>query len=196
MKCPDRTDLQLIDGGYADASGIGTLAEIAPRLAALVREHNRMPAPGDPRTTVVPIMVYLEDQMRADLEARPPQLAPELFVPLVGSGAAAELTTSARWTQRVADEFADPCPVGAAPGNACRTAIAEMRKELPDGVVIVAPLTTPSVDAPLGWTLSEDSRNRLVSAMHHQITNCDPPRPGGFKACFRSLLAVMRAGRG
>ena len=96
----------------------------------------------------------------------------------------------------VADAFADPCPVGAAPGNACRTAIAEMRKELPDGVVIVAPLTTPSVDAPLGWTLSEDSRNRLVSAMHHQITNCDPPRPGGFKACFRALLAVMRAGRG
>jgi hypothetical protein len=44
------------------------------------------------------------------------------------------------------------------------------------GIVIAAPLTKPSVEAPLGWTLSQDSRNRLKEEIDAE--RCPSALPG------------------
>ena len=41
LECDQRlANLQLIDGGYGESSGLGTLVDLAPRLMELVRSHN------------------------------------------------------------------------------------------------------------------------------------------------------------
>ena len=66
--CESLPDAQLIDGGYAESSGIGTLADVAPTVTELVRRHNADVAATGQGTLVVPFMIYLEDETRRDLE--------------------------------------------------------------------------------------------------------------------------------
>lgn len=184
--CQERPDLQLVDGGYAESSGVGTLAELAPDLMALVRDHNR--AGG---SVVVPLVAYFEDEVRSDVTVRPPDAAPEVFVPLVGASAKDSLATSAAHLQRLAQAFANPCPSGAPAG--CSAAAIAIRQGLPDGVALVAPFTRPSVSAPLGWTLSENSRVQLANGLEEQLTTCtiEPTRYAGLA---RLLQIVNPAG--
>lgn len=69
-----------------------------------------------------------------------------------------------------------------------------MQGKLTGGIIIAAPLTKPSVEAPLGWTLSEDSRNQLEEDAEAQATQCPPARPGGYP-CLKQLLDVLEPDR-
>ena len=186
--CEKRPDLQLVDGGYAEASGIGTLADIAPRVAALVQAHNA----ADPSAIVVPVVAYLEDEVRSDVTIRPPDETAELLVPLVGRGAKAVLSASAAHLQRVAEAFADVCPTA---DPRCGDAVSAVRGKLPDQVVLVAPSTKPSVSAPLGWALSEASRTQLREALDEQRNDCAVPRAGRY-AGLCPLLRLLKDGLG
>jgi hypothetical protein len=59
---------QFADGGYADSSGLGTLAGLAPGLMAAVRQYNSAAVTGTPAgqpvTLVVPVTVYLGNSPR------------------------------------------------------------------------------------------------------------------------------------
>lgn len=185
--CAERPDLQLVDGGYAESSGVGTLAEIAPELSALVREHN---ASGR-GPFVVPLVVYFEDEHASDVTVAPPDDTPEVLVPLVGAAAKGLQGTSATLLQRVARAFAAPCP--AAAPVACAAAVDSVLSGVPDGVVLVAPTTKPSVSAPLGWALSHDSRERMRVDLAEQRTECDVER-GRYAALARLLQVLDPAG--
>ena len=188
--CERLPDAQLVDGGYAESSGIGTLADVAPAVTALVRRHNADVMSAGQGSLVVPFMIYLEDETRTDLEIPAPRLAPEVLVPIVGGGAKELQTASGTWTQRVAEAIADPCP---RPDDAlCGAAVTQLRSTIPDGIVVAAPLTRAAVDPPLGWTLSTDSRERLDLALADQAGACAGPRVQGY-ACLSALLRLLRA---
>ncbi|QJY44603.1 hypothetical protein [Pseudonocardia broussonetiae] len=179
------TDLQLVDGGYAEGTGIATVADLAPAVADLVREHNAtVPADG---AIVVPLVLYLEDETRSDVIADPPDLAPELLVPVVGGDAAGQLVRTDAWLQRSADALADPCPAVA--GSRCEDAVRVVRQGVPGGVVLAAPATVPGVSSPLGWTLSDDSRRQLAEGLRFQISGC-AARTAHY-ACLEDLLRVL-----
>lgn len=185
--CRDAQPLQLIDGGYAESSGVGTLADIAPALQQVVRRHNASMGGAGP--FVVPMVLYLEDETRKDIASGPEDLSPELFVPLVGRGAKDVQTSTPTWLQRVSDAYADPCP--ATGDTACRAAVQQVRNAIEGGVVVATPLTRPSVDAPLGWTLSQDSRSQLKRGLDEQAAGCEVQ--AGRYTCLRTLLDLLGA---
>lgn len=185
--CEPRPDAPLVDGGYAEGSGVGTLADLAPALADVVREHNAQAG----NTLIVPIVVYLEDAARSDLAPSPVRSVPEAFVPLAGLSAGAAQVTSGAWLQRAAAALSRSCPEGA---SRCDAASEALRDRLTGGVVVVAPGTKPGVDAPLGWTLSKDSRTRLTAAVRDQLRSCRN-RGAGEYTCLADLLSVLREGK-
>ena len=186
----ERAPLQLVDGGYAEGSGLGTLADLAPDLMGAVREHNfeALDGYGDP--LLVPVVVLLANSPRLDLAVPIPALSSELLVPLAGLGAASLQTDDITWLQRLSRQVTAACPEPVA--AVCAAALDDVQEPLTDGVVVVAPQTEPAVDAPLGWTLSVDSRVRLADAVEVQADpSCvDRPRPGGY-ACLGQLLEVL-----
>ncbi|MCU1600188.1 MAG: hypothetical protein JWO22_897 [Frankiales bacterium] len=169
-----RPDLLLVDGGYAEASGVGTLSDIAGQVVSLVRDHNARSDGSAARPYVLPFVAYLEDEVRSDVLLAAPAKPAEAFVPLVGSKAKKTQVTTNAYLQRVSQTFADPCP-GA---SQCDAANAQFRTAIPDGVLFVGPSTLPGVNAPLGWTLSGDSQARLDGAMQEQATRCAPETTG------------------
>lgn len=185
--CEPRPDAPLVDGGYAEASGVGTLADLAPALAEVVREHNAETG----KSLIVPIVVYLEDAARSDLAPAPVRAVPEAFVPLTGLSAGAAQVASGAWLQRTAAALSRSCPEVASP---CDTASDALRDRLTGGVVVVAPRTKPGVDAPLGWTLSKDSRTRLTEAVQDQLAPCHNRSAGGY-TCLADLVRVLREGK-
>ena len=100
-------------------------------------------------------------------------------------------TSSGTWLQRIAGSIADPCPT--VDRQRCLAADAAVQGKLTGGIIIAAPLTKPSVKAPLGWTL-EDSLNRLEEDAKAQATGCPPARPGGYP-CLKQLLDVLEPER-
>lgn len=194
MPCPGLPDLQLVDGGYAEGSGIGTLADLVPALAEIIRRHNAgVLAPDGTGSVVVPFMIYLEDETRADLEIPEPELSREALVPLAGTNAEKLQAASGTLTQRVAAAIGDPCPPAYA--VRCGEAVKALRDPITGSIVVAAPLTQPAVDPPLGWTLSSDSRDRLEAALQSQAASCRPEdrKVQGY-ACLSDLLTVLRKG--
>lgn len=204
---------QLIDGGYDEASGIGTLVDLAPRYMPLVRAHNRaaISAGTGPIVLVMPTIVYLDNHIRADPPIGPPPYVQrsEALVPsyLLTSGGGV-LNTSETLLQRaitVTSSWLDCTPSD----SDCLRLHSRAQQGLPDQVILVAPRVGPQVAAPLGWVLSRASRDtlgtrdadgeltgqirdqqRLVCGAHvTNIRNC-PAGIGG----FGDLLAWLGTG--
>jgi hypothetical protein len=173
--CGETATQQLVDGGYAEASALGTLVDLAPELMRLVREHNAAVL-GDPAASgplVVPTVVFLQNHFGTDLSAPPSASSSELLVPPVARRAKAELGSDSALRQRLEALLADPVPcppkaAGCVPAGA--TGVPQY--------VLVAPATLPSVTAPLGWTLSQTSIDRLRTAMDRQATCEGEPADG------------------
>ncbi|UVJ38618.1 hypothetical protein [Arthrobacter sp. CJ23] len=136
--CPDdlglASSLQAIDGGYAEGSGLGTIADLWWELRAVVAQHNRdveLSTPLAQRLTrveaaqdsfVVPIFVYIRNSPGSDVARAIPKPVSELAVPLAGIKAKDAQSDAAAWKQRL-QEGAGVCelpvpatePVPAAP---------------------------------------------------------------------------------
>lgn len=179
-QCQINTAFQLIDGGYAEGSALGTINDLWPALRGEVLRHNScvlaaaalpsLPAGGPCAGTdakgdiVVPVFLFLQNSPGADIVGRPPKAAGELAVPLVGLKAAKLQSGSAAWIQRL-EEGANVCPLND-PGSVCMEAAAGMKKVLGNhSVVVVAPNSVPALAAPLGWSLSGMSQKQLAQAM-------------------------------
>lgn len=174
------SDMQLVDGGYSESSGLGTLAELAPELIDLVRAHNATVVRArDP--FVVPLVVDLANGYQGDLTREPADSGVEPLIPASAYRAASGIPNEpATWNRRLDRALADPC--GDAVPEPCGLAKTAVHQRVDGPVVQIAPRTEPEITAPLGWTLSEDSRRSLA---------CDL-RPDSTADGGRRIAAVAR----
>lgn len=192
---------QLIDGGYAEGSGLGTAADLAPLVAATVRERNATRAD----TYLVPILVFAQNSAGYDLADDLRAVSAEPLVPLVGAAAAGNQTTKSAWIQRISTAFTQACPaaaeVTASPptddatttdsteaeqdnadqeqaqrerAEACDAAVDAVQDALTGQVVVVAPTTKPTVVPPLGWALSSFSIASMERSLTDQTNGAGP----------------------
>ena len=179
---------QFVDGGYADSSGLATLAGLAPGLTAAVRQYNTSAVAGaragQPVTLVVPVTVFLGNSPQVVPSPTAPGSDPELLVPVDASAASGNLTTPNAFLQQLGQETAAaawlPCPPagppsGAPPGLGCSAIRNAATGIIPKQLVLVAPQTVPRVAAPLGWVLSPASRMALDAALQQDAArSCEP----------------------
>lgn len=195
--CESVPDLQLIDGGYYDNSGLGTISDLAPELASIIAAHNAT-AVADGEELVIPVVAYIRNSSGSDVAAPAPTIKQELLVPLTGFGTKDLQLEPGTWLQRISNTFASVCPgdpLGSAPASArlaqaqCRDALREVRADLGFGVAVIAPNTAPSLEAPLGWQLSDASRALLCAKLVAQWDPIDgPARPYG---ALPELVALL-----
>jgi hypothetical protein len=173
---------QYVDGGYADSTGLATLAGLAPQLMSAVRQYNENAlagtAAGQPITLVVPVTVYLGNSPQPEpvmgVTASSP---PQPLVP-VSSGAASaqgQLSGSTSLLQQVSEATSASqwlaCPATdqmCAQGRAA--AAATVRQQL----ILVVPREFPTVTTPLGWVLSAASRSALSSGVATEAAGTCP----------------------
>ncbi len=177
----DDVTLQVVDGGYAENTGVGTLIDLMPRVLADVRHHNSCVLAADPRdgscrgepavdTLVVPQLVYFDNGTGSDLVSTPSGLTLEALIPpitlLQAQGALysaraqlerahALLATDQLWSSSTALATASGPVVDAWRGNQ---------------VAVVYQATKPGIAAPLGWVLSAAS----IAAMDDALCDQDP----------------------
>jgi hypothetical protein len=161
----DRDRLHLVDGGYAENSGLGLIADIAPDLARIIAEYN-----SEADVDVVPHLVYIQNSPGAYLAPRGQESVPELAVPLAGFGTKATQVTPNAWIQRAMAAFDISS----------------------DQVVIAAAGTEPSVTVPLGWGLSDATFDQLIAAARDQASSddCAVPEWSEYR-CVGDLLDLF-----
>lgn len=156
--CEGRDVEQLVDGGYVENSGLGTLVDLWPELSALVRAHNDGVTAGSGQDYVVPMVVYLTNSPGADLAPPGRPVTEELLVPPVAYLRASGAQSSPSALLQRARELTGGSVMGQAPpGLPARR------------VFVVYPATRPAISAPLGWTLSGMSRTSMDEALAQQV---------------------------
>jgi hypothetical protein len=194
--CHALTEQQLIDGGYAESSGLGTVVDLAGAGRALprgqseadgwlahVRQHNaqawaELTRPSGQGTAtpvfIAPVVVFLQNHFRSDLASSTSRPSNEILVPVDGKAAGAAQTATASLLQRALTLTAPDVPCAPAGGVAsevspdCAKVRETIRAKVPYSVVVISPDTRPAVTAPLGWVLSHSSRTGLDDAMDRQ----------------------------
>jgi hypothetical protein len=177
--CRGRSGQQLVDGGYTENSGIGTVVDLASSWLAAVRAVNGAAARtiADPSTAaaappqvLVPIVVYLVDDGGRDVAAPPAAPTAEALVPLIANSRAGRMQENPQsLLQRAAaltagTQLCDPSIPG------CGALVTAATTWAPHRVDVVYPETAPAVTAPLGWVLSQGSRDTMTAAMTRQAT--------------------------
>ncbi len=165
---------QLIDGGYIENSGIATITDLAPTWLDLVRRHNgaSLAAEGaDTIDLIVPMVVYFDNDTNSDLTVAPPGATLEGLVPIMGylrgNPAMNRGTTLLQRAQAVVDP-SNLWTVTSSNSDAARTAVRHVR---PKGVIVVNQAITPTVTAPLGWSMSGQSIESMNRALYGQFSS-------------------------
>lgn len=202
---------QLVDGGYTENTGLGTLVDLAPQWLVLVQEHNRaelLRAESSlvdrPIELVVPLVVYLDNGAGSDLASPRNNLTNELLVPPVANSRAAKSQSDTGALLQRAATLTGTGRLGlgstTGPDVAHPEIVEAIEQWRPLSVVVVNQSTFPSVTAPLGWVLSQDSMDTLDEAMQRQVeSRCDPATTREV-LCARGFgtlgdaLAVLRGG--
>ncbi len=178
---------QLIDGGYADNSGIGTLIELSEQAMPQVRAFNeRQLTPEGDITVVVPIVISLENtpQTSTAQSAGSPDVSEALVPVLSGIRRGATLDDPAALLDRMTTATSDwlPADVQCSPDTCASIAAARdqaqeaARTAIPDRSLVVAPLSAPGVAAPLGWVMSQASLDEMAKALE-KIQKCADATP-------------------
>lgn len=193
---PDQSD-QLIDGGYAENSGIGTLVELSAQAMPAIREFNRRQVTRDddhPITLVVPVVVSIENtpQRTSDEPTVKPAIAEPVVPVAAGLRRGGTLVGPAALLEAMTLDTADWLPSGSNPADTA-AAYAAAADALPRRSIVIAPEAVPGVAAPLGWVMSDASQRAMVDA--EPCTGRQPPPvPGklppvgcGFRTLFDKL---------
>lgn len=211
-QCGDREFVQLIDGGYSDNTGLGTITNLAPEWLPLVRAHNEKVLTGADGPIVVPVVVYLENGTGSDFgvsveagQDDPPddpadqepaeldwQLTPEILVPPVSALRArghriGAVTSLVKARGLMSAALCRTTVVG------CASLRGQVRDWAPQRVFVVHQSQQPTVSAPLGWVLSEASQADMQVDLHEQLNkSCDELRVDpGCKAGFANLHGLV-----
>lgn len=206
-ECTDVPRFQLIDGGYAENTGLGLIADLAPSIGEIVRYYNTSERSADDPVVVPHVMFiqndpggYIAEPVRDDI--------PELQVPIVGQGTAGTQVAASAWIQRALTSLQDVCGEPAAQGTSSTSngaapegdAIVAVPCNAPAGtasdrVVIVAIGTQPSIAVPLGWALSGPTRQQLFDDVDAQgEATCQAPDWSEYKTCLGKLIDALPAG--
>ena len=159
--------MQLVDGGTADNSAIGSISDISPELASVVSRFNAKETGSAASPFVVPIVIYASNDPGLDLTSTPNKTKPDALVPIAAvQDAQIALVSPSAWLTRISNGLSQVCGGFSLthPGSAsatCDKAVAGTRALVPEGVVVASPSTQPAVSVPLGWSLSGFSRARL-----------------------------------
>jgi hypothetical protein len=186
---------QYVDGGYADSTGLATIAGLAPELMAAVRQYNTAElastVAGHPVTLVVPVTVYLGNSPQPEPGSGAPPGAPsQMLIPVASSASAAhaQLDGSTALLQQVsaatADWMACAAPGKTAPGkiadyeaavyHRCMQDQAAAATKVPQQLIMVVPREYPTVAAPLGWVLSAASQATLTGGVATEAASTCP----------------------
>ncbi len=194
---------QFVDGGYAESTALGTVADLGPPLMALVRTHNaqvlsgRASGPGSD-LLVVPYLLFLENHFRLDIKRATPASEPELLAPVDTKAAAKQMGDTSALLQRATNELWDW--LGCDPTDlACRKVVAAVDAVWRARTVVVAPGSAPRVEAPLGWVLSETSETSLDQSLRDARGACLGRHPRALAPCpagvahLNDLMAALGA---
>lgn len=167
---------QLIDGGYAENSGIGTLIDLGDQAMPQVRAFNerQLSSDGD-ITVVVPMVISLENTPQATTtqSTNGPEVGEALVPVLSGLRRGATLNDPPVLLDRLTTTTSDWLPQpSVCPRDGCDPLIeladqvrAAAAGALPDRSLVVAPSSAPGVAAPLGWVMSKASLDEMDKAM-------------------------------
>lgn len=202
--CNGRPVEQYVDGGYGDSSGLATLDDLAPGVLDRVRAHNAAAladaaSTGRPPTVVVPMVVYLENDVRADSGLRAVTHTSEGLVPTHAGSTATAQNDADALLERAQGQLA-PWLACAATDPGCALLRSAVGRLIPDQVILVAPRTAPRLSAPLGWVLSGGTRSALDDALaEEQASTCwhrSSPAPHCIAGVGRlgDLLGVLPTG--
>lgn len=144
--CGDFPTAQIVDGGYVENSGLGTLVDLAPAVGQLVREYNASRPVAPP---IVPIVVYLDNGTGSDRPPQDPKVVQETLVPPIAWMRAIGQQNSTPTLLARLDTVLDPGRLAVRDPER----LASIRR-----LIVVHQGTFPDVSAPLGWVLSEFSR--------------------------------------
>ncbi|QKE84521.1 hypothetical protein [Arthrobacter sp. NEB 688] len=161
---------QVVDGGYADNDGLGTLVDLAPRWLPTLRAHNAAVLDGRrDGALVLPVVVYLDNGQGSDLAADPAGATNEVLVPLLTKGSAtAALSSTDTQLHRALAAFSTADLVPGCDDDTLAVCAAVEGWRGPAVKVFYQP-TRPSLAAPLGWVLSDQSLRTLRCARDDQV---------------------------
>lgn len=180
LSCPSADGVepkaqQIVDGGYADNDGLGTVVDLAPEWMTAVRAHNEGVVRARSGSLLVPVLVYFDNGMGSDVASSPGRSQNELLVPLkTKGGATASLSSTDTQLHRALEAFSTAQVVpGCAPGETTGlcTAVGDWRGS---PVKVFYQKRTPSISAPLGWVLSSQSLDTLRCARDGQTAPALP----------------------
>ncbi|MEU4393985.1 hypothetical protein [Kribbella sp. NPDC023855] len=200
-RCGDLKPAQLVDGGYTDNTGIGTIVDLAPAWGAAVREHNDKVIAAGTGEVVVPLVVYVENGTGKDYSVGnddPVEGIGNTFKPGTSLSSVPELLVppATKFITGKEDGTKDRALLqearAAVTAHFCTdsTACTELRKKLPNSVYVISQSTQPSLAAPLGWTLSKASQNDLDNDLLLQADKQCAPDCRGYGTLHDLLVAL------
>ncbi|MFI7542875.1 hypothetical protein [Actinoplanes sp. NPDC049599] len=143
------TRTAVVDGGYADNTGLGLLLALWPRLERLIAAHNAVPG----SATIVPVLLEVDNHYAQVAAPTEPGRTVEMLVPPSTKSRPDKLDDRAMEGQ-AAGIFTGPLP-----GTARRCDVDASTGRF----VRIGPRTSPGLPAPLAWTLSRLATEDLTA---------------------------------
>jgi hypothetical protein len=151
----------VVDGGYFDNSGLSPILELWNALLPLVADENRRRSTSKP--CIVPLLVHIDNHY-ADVGGPAANTRPqEVAVPLQtllstrnGHDQDARIEAMLSFSKRIAPDLG--VVETARDGSVGRA----------DRIANLYPRAHPGTEPPLGWTMSDISRNDLVKQLHNK----------------------------
>ena len=206
--CRGLDPVQLVDGGYTDNTGLGTIFDLSPQWSQLVKKHNDEVTAAGTGQFVVPVVVYIENGTGPDFSAARDEtprydsrvtpgtgsewpnnllLVPEGVVPLVTK------FVTAKGDQAKSPEMLSELGRKLTPASLCTssTLCNQLAAQVPNTLIVVHQSKEPSLSAPLGWVLSETSQNHLNDDLTTQAgAGCSDPKCG--YSTLADLLNILK----
>ncbi len=156
----DATSTAIVDGGYAEDTGIGMLLSLWPRLAPLIAEHN---ADSD-QARILPVFLEVENHYAQVAPPTERGRTVEGLVPPLTRGRPDQLDDRAE-EQQAAATFD-----GTVPGltSGCDLIKGGGR------FLVISPLTSPGLPAPLAWTMSRLATDDLTAQRVTALAGAGP----------------------
>jgi hypothetical protein len=160
---------QLVDGGYLENTGLGTINDLSDIWLPRVRKWNTDELQKPQPKLIVPLVAYLDNASGTDKNAPKRDITNEFLLPPLaklhaGSDAIADEASLQRASDLVAPD--QVCPAG---NTFCTSAVSTIEGR----IYAIYPASRPQISAPLGWVLSSVSREAIASALDQQeATSC------------------------
>lgn len=194
--CGRQPTQQLVDAGYTENTGIGTIVDLSPRWLPLIEAHNtrELTKTSGVSQLIVPLVVYLDNGTGSDVSSPTRNITSELLVPPVGSSRAgfAQADTPALLQRAASLTATDRLWAPDVPDS--EQLAAAITRWRPRPVVVVNQSTSPAITAPLGWVLSQDSVSTMDKALKEQSElRCRPNAEGASALCRNGIGTLWDA---